>query len=96
MGMIKKVIKKGIKKLKKVFIPRSEFLEDKKVKEPKLQPAYINFNQHTLVFLHQMFFPMIPGLGILLNLKEHSISFRSKKKNLLNNLNKKRLTTYTK
>jgi hypothetical protein len=41
MGMIKKVIKKGIKKLKKVFIPRSEFLEDKKVKEPKLQPAYI-------------------------------------------------------
>ena len=39
--MIKKVIKKGIKKLKKVFIPRSEFLEEEKFEEPKLQPAYI-------------------------------------------------------
>ena len=39
--MIKKVIKKGIKNLKKVFIPKSEFLEEEKVEEPKLQPAYI-------------------------------------------------------
>ena len=38
--MIKKVIKKGIKKLKNVFIPRSEFIEDTPKKPEKKQPTY--------------------------------------------------------
>ena len=38
--MIKKVIK-GIKKLKKVFIPRSEFIEETPKKVEKKQPSYI-------------------------------------------------------
>ena len=38
--MIKKVIKKGIKKLKNVFIPRSEFIEDTPEKPEKKQPTY--------------------------------------------------------
>jgi len=38
--MIKKVIKKGIKYVKKVFIPRSEFIEDTPKKPKKKQPTY--------------------------------------------------------
>jgi hypothetical protein len=40
MGMIKKVIK-GIKKLKGVFIPKSEFIEPKKINKTKVQSDYI-------------------------------------------------------
>ena len=38
--MIKKVIKKGIKKLKNVFIPRSEFIEETPKKTQKKQSTY--------------------------------------------------------
>ena len=38
--MIKKVIKKGIKYVKKVFIPKSEFIEDTPKKPEKKQPTY--------------------------------------------------------
>ena len=38
--MIKKVIKKGIKYVKKVFIPRSEFIEETPKKPEKKQSTY--------------------------------------------------------